>query len=210
MDRADSALWALFEVIVAGDIAGVSRLLSAAPELARATIETGASRQTGQAFLLGRINRYIYSGETALHIAAAAYDVEIARKLLAAGADIRARNRRGQEALHAAAAGNPDSAGFDPAAQEATIIFLIEAGADPNGMDKSGVSPLHKAIRTRCAAAVRALLAHGADPERPNKNGSTPMLLATLNTGRGGSGSAGAKRQQQEILLMLERAVAGV
>jgi hypothetical protein len=37
----------------------------------------------------------------------------------------------------------------------------------------------------------------------PNKNGSTPMLLASQNIGRGGSGSADAKAQQKEILRLL-------
>jgi ankyrin repeat protein len=45
-----------------------------------------------------------------------------------------------------------------------TIAHLIEAGADPNPTDKSGVTPLHRAVRTRCAAAVKALLEAGADP----------------------------------------------
>ena len=83
-------------------------------------------------------------------------------------------------------------------------LLLIRAGADPNAVDKSGVAPSHRAVRNRCAASVRALIEGGADPLAPNRNGSTPMLLATLNTGKGGSGSAKAKEQQQEILRFLE------
>jgi ankyrin repeat protein len=113
-----------------------------------------------------------------MHIAAAAYQTEIVRGLIAAGADVRARNRRGQEPLHYAAVGSPRSATWNPPAQAATIICLIEAGADPNAIDMDGVTPLHRAVRTRCAEAVRTLLAHGADPVRKNKSGSTPMRLA--------------------------------
>jgi hypothetical protein len=51
---------------------------------------------------------------------------------------------------------------------------------------------------------VRALLHGGADARRKNKNGSTPVRLATLNTGRGGSGSPESKAQQEEILRLLE------
>ena len=58
------------------------------------------------------------------------------------------------------------------------IAELIRASADPNAVDKSGVAPLHRAVRNRCAAAVRALVDGGADPRAPNGNGSTPMLLA--------------------------------
>ena len=93
----------------------------------------------------------------------------------------------------------------NPAAQAATIVCLIEAGADPNAANKSGVAPLHRAVRTRCATAVRTLLDCGADPVRRNRNGSTPMLLAVENTGRGGTGSPEAKAEQQEILRLLER-----
>jgi hypothetical protein len=70
-----------------------------------------------------------------------------------------------------------------------------------------GVTPLHRAVRTRCAAAVKVLLQGGADPQHRNKSGSTPMLLATRNTGRGGSGSREAKEQQERIVeLLRERA----
>jgi 5-enolpyruvylshikimate-3-phosphate synthase len=62
---------------------------------------------------------------------------------------------------------------------------------------------LHRAVRTRCAAAVEALLSHGADINARNNSGSTPLTLARLTTGRGGSGSVAAKEQQQQILQLL-------
>jgi len=204
MVKSDFALRQLVEAVIVGDAEGVSRLLEATPQLARAGFQAGATRQSSEPFFLDRIARYIYAGDTALHIAAAAYQTKIVNDLLAAGADVHARNRLGQEALHAAACGSPGSRIWDPPAQAATIAGLVEAGADPNVLDKSGVSPLHKAIRTRCAAAVRTLLDLGADPVGPNKNGSTPMLLAIENTGRGGTGSPEAKLQQQEILRLLD------
>jgi len=153
---------------------------------------------------IDEIGHYVYSGDTALHIAAASYREEIARKLIAMGADVRARNRRGAEPLHYAVDGKPGSHAWKPGAQAATVACLIEAGADPNALDKSGVTPLHRAVRTRCAAAVKVLLEGGADPRRKNKNGSTPMMLATLNTGRGGSGSREAKAQQEQIVQLLQ------
>jgi ankyrin repeat protein len=136
-------------------------------------------------------------------MAAAAYQADIARELVALGANPRARNRLGSEPLHYAAVGGPGSKHWNPEAQAATIAFLIRAGADPNAANKSGASPLHQAVRTRCAAAVRALLANGADPRRTNVSGSTPLHLAVQNTGRGGSGSAAAREQQAEIIRML-------
>src|SRR5437588_792564 len=56
-------------------------------------------------------------------------------------------------------------------------------------------------------AAVKALLEGGADPHRKNKRGSTPMLLATQNTGRGGSGSLEAKAQQEQIVQLLHERI---
>ena len=201
----DSALRRLMEGIAAGDAAAVDRLLQRSPELASARLEGGASRQEARANFLDRIGHYIYAGDTALHVAAAAYRSDIARKLIAMGADVRARNRRGAEPLHYAADGMPGSTWWDPAAQTATVACLIAAGADPNAVDKSGVTPLHRAVRTRCTGAVRPLLDGGADARRRNKNGSAPMLLAKLTTGRGGSGSSESKLEQEQIVRLLEQ-----
>lgn len=203
LNTRDSALMVLVQAIVAGDTADTLRLLTASPALARASFDEGATRQTAKAYL-DEIGRYFYAGDTALHVAAGTYRTDIVRELTSMGADVRARNRLGAEPLHAAAVGMPGSHTWNPHAQEATIACLIEAGADPNAVDKSGVTPLHRAVRTRCATAVRALLAGGAEAQRKNKRGSTPMLLATQNTGRGGSGSPEAKAQQKEIVRLLE------
>jgi len=200
----DYALMALARPIVAGDTATASRLLSASPSLARASFDEGVTRKTAKAYL-DEIGRYFYAGDTALHIAAATYRKDTVKELIAAGADPHARNRLGAQPLHAAVVGSPGSPTWNPQAQEATVAFLIEAGADPNAVDHSGVTPLHRAVRTRCAAAVRALLAGGADARRRNKRGTTPMLLATHNTGRGGTGSPEAKEQQREIVRLLLR-----
>ncbi|HEY6430138.1 MAG TPA: ankyrin repeat domain-containing protein [Acidimicrobiales bacterium] len=100
-----------------------------------------------------------------------------------------------------AARGNPR---FDPESQCATIGRLLAAGADPNAADKGGSTPLHRAVRNRCAGAVEVLLAGGADPLRDNGRGSTPTKLAGLTTGRGGSGSPAAKEQQAEIVRLLQ------
>ena len=58
------------------------------------------------------------------------------------------------------------------------------------------------AVRTRCAAAVKCLLAAGADPTRRNSSGSTPFHLAVQNTGCGGSGEQKAKDAQRQIIEM--------
>jgi ankyrin repeat protein len=128
----------------------------------------------------------------------------MARDLITRGADIRARNRRGAEPLHAAVIGVPGSASWNPARQRDVIHYLIEAGADPNAAATGGVTPLHRAARNRCSAAVEALLAAGADPRLPNDRGSTASDLAARTTGRGGTGSAAAKAEQRIIIELLE------
>jgi hypothetical protein len=204
------------ETIVSGDSATAIRLLDASPLLAKERAAHGATRQAAKQNFFDQILHYIYEGDTALHIAAAiyegdtalhiaaaAYQIRIAEELIARGADVRARNRRGAEPLHYAVDGGPGLPAWNPCAQTKIIARLIGAGADPNAVDKSGVAPLHRAVRNRCSAAVRALIDGGPDPRAPNRNGSTPLLLATQNTGRGGSGSAEAKAQQKEILRLL-------
>ena len=209
-DVVDAPLRALVQAIAVGAVARALNMLRDSPALATASFKTGASRRTANAYLLDGIGRYLYEGDTALHIAAASYQREIVRKLIAMGADVRARNRRGAEPLHAAAVGMPGSPRWNPRAQAATVACLIEANADPNATDKNGATPLHRAVRTRCATAVRALLQGGADARRKNKSGTAPMRLASLNTGRGGTGSPEAKSQQQEILRLLrERGATG-
>src|SRR5258708_17330763 len=117
-----------------------------------------------------KIFHWIYVGDTALHLAAAGYRVEIVRRLLAAGADPNAaRNRRQSGPLHYAADGYVIGPAWDAERQLKTIRCLLDAGADINAQDKNGASPLHRAVRTRCAAVVSCLLKAGADPMLKNR-----------------------------------------
>jgi ankyrin repeat protein len=204
MTDSDMALRKLVNAIADGESAAALAMLASSPQLAKASFRAGATRQAVNEYFLDPIKRYVVAGDTALHIAAAAYQTELVRSLIRAGADVQAGNRFGDQPLHAAAVGSPGSPWWNPQAQAETILCLIEAGADPNTADKRGVTPLHKAVRTRCASAVRALLERGADPARKNKSGSTAMVLATHNTGRGGTGSPEAREQQGEIVRLLE------
>lgn len=189
-------------LVVNGETDELSRRLAASPALATAPSDVGATRQDATTFFFTEISHYLYAGDTALHLAAAAFRRPVAELLVAHGADCRAKNRRGAEPLHYAA----DANHWNPAAQVETIEYLVSIGADANVLDKSGVAPLHRAVRTRSLPAVRALLDGGADPRAPNKAGSTPLHLAVQTTGAGGSGSEHARRQQTGIIaLLLER-----
>jgi hypothetical protein len=150
---------------------------------------------------LADIRHYFYRGDTALHMAAAAFRRPVAELLVANGANCRARNRRGAEPLHYAA----DTNHWNPEMQAETIT-ISRPLSKSQCLDDSGVAPLHRAVRTRSLAAVRALMDAGADPRQPNKAGSTPLHLAVQPTGRGGAGSPEALQQQVGIVsLLLER-----
>jgi ankyrin repeat protein len=202
MPKVKSVFLDFVQHVVNGDTADVSRRLAASPSLATAPAEVGAARQGAPDYFFTEIAHYLYAGDTALHMAAAAFRRQIAELLVAHGADCHARNRRGAEPLHYSA----DANRWEPTAQAQTIEYLLSVGANPNALDRSGVAPLHRAVRTRSLPAVRALLDGGANPKAPNKAGSTPLHLAVQTTGRGGSGSEHARQQQTGIIrLLLER-----
>ncbi len=210
MTASDAALMTLVRAIIADDAASASQLLADSPDLVHTRIEKGATRRAATEHYIVEIEHYLYAGDSALYVAAAAYRPAMIRLLVARGAEVDATNRRGAHPLHYAADGMPGSRTWNPPAQAETVTCLVEAGADPNATDKSGVTPLHRAVRTRCAAAVAALLDGGADARRTNNRGSTPLQLATRATGRGGSGSPESKAQQEEIVHQLEgRGVTG-
>jgi ankyrin repeat protein len=106
-------------------------------------------------------------GETPLHVAAREGAVAASALLASAiiervGAPgLNAVDSLGQTALHLASTQWP---GERPGAKAVVIEDLLSLGANPNLLDSQGDAPLHRAFRTKNAAAVRALAAGGADP----------------------------------------------
>ena len=183
----------LIDVIVRDDHDAVIELLRKDRTLAVATMR--ANRYEPE------IIHWLYAGDTALHVAAAGYRVEIAKTLLDASADVSAaKNRRRSQPLHYASDGHCDSPAWNPQRQVSILRLLLRSGANVQAQDKNGATPLHRATRTRCAAAVSCLLAAGADAKTLNNPGSTAFHLAVQNTGRGGSGGEQAKAAQAEII----------
>ncbi|MFO0808921.1 MAG: ankyrin repeat domain-containing protein [Gemmataceae bacterium] len=184
----------LLAAIVDDDRPRVATLLKANADLA--TCLTREPR-----LYRSKVFHWIYVGDTALHLAAAGYRLEIVRLLLAAGSDPNAAsNHRRSTPLHYAADGYIDGPVWNAKRQVSTLRCLINAGAEIHAQDKNGATALHRAVRTRCAAAVRFLLKAGADPALKNKPGSTAFHLAVQNTGRGGSGTELARSAQREII----------
>src|SRR6266513_5881434 len=152
-----STFFVFIRLVVNGPLEDVSRRLTDMPALATTSAGVGATRHGTSNFFFADIRHYLYRGDTALHMAAAAFRRPVAQLLVAYQADCRARNRRSAEPLHYAA----DANRWNPTAQAATIEYLVSIGADPNAVDRGGVTPLHRAVRTRSLPAVRALLDGG-------------------------------------------------
>ena len=139
MTTLDAALTELVRAIGAKDATKAAALLSANPQLARMSVSSGATREEARSNYFEPINHYVYAGDTALHMAAAAHLPDLVAMLIERDADVAASNRRGAQPLHYAADGAPGSAGWDPAGQAAAITALAAAGADPNAKDKFGM-----------------------------------------------------------------------
>src|SRR5882724_4267599 len=193
-DQPPTSMDAILTAILDDDRPRVKKLLKANPRLATGLIDAARLYES-------KIVHWIYVGDTALHLAAAGYRVELVRLLLAAGADPNyTANHRQSGPLHYAADGYISGPAWNAKTQVKTIQCLLDAGAHINAQDKNGATPLHRAVRTRCAAAVKCLLKRGSDAKLKNKPGSTPFHLAVQNTGRGGSGAAQAKAAQRQII----------
>ena len=115
-------------------------------------------------------------GNTPLHFASRySWDRTVITVLLAAGADVDARNRRGATPLHVAAAAYRDPA---------VVAELVEAGADLNARDGEGNTPLHAAWNNPNPAVALRLLELGADRSAVNDRGQVadPMDCSYWNT----------------------------
>ena len=112
-------------------------------------------------------------GLTALHLAAEAGNLEIARLLIGAGAEVGATTRIGAYMPIHLASG---------AAASSLVGELIEAGADPNAVTTaSGVTPLHLAAKAfNGESTVQVLLRHGASVNPLEAAaGQTPLMFAS-------------------------------
>jgi uncharacterized protein len=125
----------------------------------------------------------------------------LARRLIAAGASLQARDRAGAMPLaHAARGGHAalvarflvEGAAIDArdlngatalyaaaeAERPATVAALLANGADPNLTGRSDVSPLAAAAFRGNDRIVELLLSRGADPDHMDATGKTPLIYA--------------------------------
>src|SRR6478609_4180505 len=85
-----AALRSLIEAIAARDSVRARQLVEASPEVARWAIAAGATRADAASHYFEGINHYAYAGDTALHLAAAAYQRDVVEELLRRGAGVDA------------------------------------------------------------------------------------------------------------------------
>jgi ankyrin repeat protein len=119
------------------------------------------------------VNAAEADGSTALLWAANLNDVDLAERLLKAGADPKVRNRLGATPL-AEAAFNSNTE---------MIKALLDAGADPNSAGPDGQTLLMIVARTANVAAAKLLLDKGANPNvtEAQKN-QTPLMWAAASS----------------------------
>ncbi len=127
-------------------IAGDSPLADAAESLDRERVRELGTSPTD-------VNSAQVDGMTALHWASLHNDLDMAKLLVAAGAEVDASNRYGIRPLTLACING----------NGALVELLLNAGADPNTALPGGETALMTAARTGRVGPVKALLAHGAD-----------------------------------------------
>ena len=109
-------------------------------------------------------------GTTALHWAAYRDDVEMARLLVEAGADVAVKTRLGDLTPLFMAAKN---------GTVETIELLAEAGADINSTNANGTTPLMLAAASGKVDAVKVLFEHGAEVNAKDiTNGQNALMFA--------------------------------
>ena len=106
--------------------------------------------------------------ETELHAAAWSGDVEDARRLIDAGADVNYIDTAGEPPMHGAAA----------CGHVEMVEFLLSQGARINTQERFGLTALHWAASHGGLEVARKLVEHGADTSLRNGNGKTARDVA--------------------------------
>ena len=156
---------------------------------------TAATEELGRGTELGPLDD---TGITPLHLAVMSRSTDLVRLLLEAGADARATIAydtqmpwtyvdaeayhsgdlpAGTTALHLALGENLPHRLYSDGSVDEIVRLLLDAGADPDAIDRTGWTPMLWAIKS--PQAVRLMLAAGANP---NLTGALrPPLVSAVN-----------------------------
>uniref|UniRef100_A0A669QGM9 Uncharacterized protein n=1 Tax=Phasianus colchicus TaxID=9054 RepID=A0A669QGM9_PHACC len=115
--------------------------------------------------MLSRINKRNAYGETLLHRAVVAEDLNRVHNLIKAGANVDDKDHAGWTALHEASL-----EGYYWIAKE-----LLKAGADVNARGDEQITPLHDAVKEGHYKVAALLLHYGADPLLKNEMGRNAL-----------------------------------
>lgn len=108
-------------------------------------------------------------GDTPFHQAVASLSLPLVQKLVACGADINARNKKGQLPLQTVRKNGVASKN----ALQTIIDFLEEAGSEVSAHQIPGV--LHQACKSLAHDTVKKLIALGSDVRALDNQGCTPL-----------------------------------
>jgi ankyrin repeat protein len=146
-------------------------VLAAAPPAPLADAAEKLERAKVRALLAQRVdvNAAQPDGMTALHWAAYQDDLDLAKLLVRAGANVKVANRYGITPLSLACTNG----------NAVMVEMLLSAGADPNAPLPGGETPLMTAARTGSLAAVKTLIVHRAIVDaKDDRRGQTALMWA--------------------------------
>lgn len=135
-------------------------------DLSKLTFTESAGNMTMRAAGAGSV--LIYAAESG--------NPEMVREILRYRPKLEVQGREGRTAVFAAGEYRHQ---VDDAARAECVRLLVQAGANVNGRDNDGNTPLHETFLT---AVEEELLKLGADVNARNKNGETPIFTTVDNT----------------------------
>jgi ankyrin repeat protein len=220
VNAAGAGYTALHAAVLRGDLPTVKALLARGANVNAQLAKGSPVRRFGSQWALPSS----MAGATPLFIAAVYVEAEIARALLAAGADHSIAIADGTTPLLAIAGvavaketrpsdlirwnvvdnDSPAVPRAEPEVLETTKL-LLEAGANVNHANAAGFTALHGAASTAATSVIQLLADRGAVLDAKNKSGQTPLAL-TVPRGRGAenrSAATNASKAAEELLRKL-------